>query len=199
MYNLGPWSWMLIGCQGRPGWTLGDAPSPPHLSTVHMGRVSPPLRWQAGKVWQGMGSAVRLPPRSWWILASRPSAPWLLTGIPDAIGPLSSRSTLPGTSELPFQARAPSSTSAGMTRRAQCLQGEGDFPFLQPHTSQHGQHSAVQEGHSVADHLPSTYCYHPLGLTVICLLLPNLFSLARVAAPTGALASEPLQPQTGPE
>ena len=52
------------------------SPIQPHLC-LGVGRVSPPLRWQAGNVWQGMGSAVRLPPRSppWWILASRPSAP----------------------------------------------------------------------------------------------------------------------------
>lgn len=79
--------------------------------------VKSPFRWQAGKVWQGTGSAVRLPPRSWWILASRPSAPWLLTGIPDGTGPLSSCSTLPGPSVLPFQARAPSSLSTSFAFR----------------------------------------------------------------------------------
>lgn len=95
--------------------------------------MSPPFRWQAGKVWQGTGSAVRLPPRSWWILASRPSAPWLLTGIPDATGPLSSCSTLPGPSVLSVQARAPSSTSAGITEKAQCLQVGGALPFPSRH------------------------------------------------------------------
>lgn len=99
-YEVGPGPWEI---------------PPAHPICVRGQMVSPPLRWQAGKVWQGMGSAVRPPPRSppWWILASRPSAPWLLTGIPDAIGPLSSRSTLPRPSALPFQARALSSISAG--------------------------------------------------------------------------------------
>jgi hypothetical protein len=113
-------------------------PSPLHFYTEYMGRVSPPLRWQAGKVWQGTGSAVRLPPLLWWILASRPSAPWLLTGIPDAIGPLSSHSALPGPSALPFQARAPSSTSARMTKRVQCLHAGGVLLSYQPHTIQYG-------------------------------------------------------------
>lgn len=140
--------------------------------------MSPPFRWQAGKVWQGVGSAVRLPPRSppWWILASRPSAPWLLTGIPDATGPLSSRSTLAGPSVLPFQARALSSASAGMTRRAQCLDVGGVSLFPQLHTLQHGwitsqaplQVTAGKEGPYVtlAQHIHTQegpgYCYLPL-------------------------------------
>lgn len=118
---------VVLRCRPRDTDPGKFPPVHPICVQVCEGKVSPPFRWQAGKVWQGVGSAVRLPPRSppWWILASRPSAPWLLTGIPDAIGPLSSRSTLPGPSALPFQARAPSSTSAEMTRRAQCLYGVG--------------------------------------------------------------------------
>lgn len=104
--------------------------------------MSPPFRWQAGKVWQGTGNAVRLPPRSWWILASRPSAPWLLTGIPDATWPLSSCSTLAGPSVLPFQARAPSSTSAGITnkqtKKLSARRWEGPFYPQQAHAIQHG-------------------------------------------------------------
>ena len=114
---------------------MGPEKFPPPTASVYRcvcgGRVSPPFRWQAGKVWQGVGSAVRLPPRSppWWVLVSRPSAPWLLTGIPDTIGPLSSRSTLAGPSALPFQDLALSSFSAGMTRRAQCLYVGGVLLF----------------------------------------------------------------------
>lgn len=129
----------VLGCR-LPDMSPGKSPpAHPISARVWEGRVSPPFRWQAGKVWQGVGSAVRLPPRSppWWILASRPSAPWLLTGIPDAMGPLSSRSTLAGPSVLPFQARALSSTSAGMTRRAQCLYVGGVSLFPQLQTLQH--------------------------------------------------------------
>lgn len=150
----------------------------------------PPLRWQAGKVWQGMGSAVR--PRSWWILASRPSAPWLLTGIPDAIAPLSSRSTLPGPSVLPFQARAPSSTSAGMTRRAQCLHRErASCTLMHTHSAWMFSLQIIEgtEGPYISPSPPLTltggtqYCHHPFHSLVpapaaenyIYLLLPNTF------------------------
>lgn len=130
----------VLGCRPQDMGPGRFPPAHPICAQGWEGRVSPPFRWQAGKVWQGVGSAVRLPPRSppWWILASRPSAPWLLTGIPDATGPLSSRSTLAGPSVLPFQARALSSASAGMTRRAQCLHVGGVLLFPQLHTLQCG-------------------------------------------------------------
>lgn len=181
--------------------------------------MSPPFRWQAGKVWQGVGNAVRIPPRSppWWILVSRPSAPWLLTGIPDAIGPLSSRSTLAGPSALPFQDLALSSISAGMTRRAQCLYVGGVLLFSQLNTPKHGwarsncpfaDHS--WEGRVPTSHPPSTshagerdpstatfHCTHwdhswaeIMGIYCFQTLFPG-----RGVSPNLALASEPLQPQ----
>lgn len=167
--------------------------------------MSPPFRWQAGKVWQGVGSAVRLPPRSppWWILASRPSAPWLLTGIPDAIGPLSSRSTLAGPSVLPFQARALSSASAGMTGGAQCQYVGGVLLFPQLHTLQHGwipSHCPFAgrswEGKGLC-HTPPAHS-HTRGTRI---LLPSIAIIGMTSGrgiyPIPALASKPLQPRQG--
>lgn len=179
--------------------------------------MSPPFRWQAGKVWQGTGSAVRLPPRSWWILASRPSAPWLLTGIPDATGPLSSCSTLPGPSVLSVQARAPSSTSAGITEKAQCLQAGGALPFPSRHIQcgvsgpfckspqEWGRLCLSPPAHTHTHqtrpcHLPFYPLLSSLGLRIIYMCsVQKALPLASGVFSTPALVFKPLPVQTGSE